>query len=599
MIKTLTEGLISHLAAGEVVERPSSIIRECIDNSIDARSTKISIETEESGVNSIVIDDDGKGIERGDLERIALAHSTSKISSLDDIYNIQTMGFRGEALFSMTSVGTLKIESNGNGIEIKDLKRSSIFKSTKEKGTRITLTSLFASLPARKAFLSTPQSENKRNLNLAEEKSLAFPEVEFSFKNNGKELLHYKSESQIERVSHFLNSDMDGRIKTVEKSEDDFSISLFYKENSIRKDKRKIKIYVNKRAVTDAHLMSAVLYAFSPFTPGGTFPECIVFIENDSSLTDFNVHPQKKECRLRNAKDIHHAISHIFKNSPSVFTIPDAIKNEPVDLNNIDINEKDAVDNKIDAIIQRNMPLQKTYMDFNKNDISEDFPLENNISITKSENYIKSTTGESKNFDLKKDITKTEITTYREANLLELENEIHFTYIGQIWNLFLLYTIDDTLYIMDQHAAAERVMFDKIKSGNSLQTLLFPLTIEVEKEVSLALEESLNVFKEKGVILNKKSEGEWELLAIPSVCKNNERDIIALIQSANTADLDEKLYAIIACHNSIRKGDFVSEKDAESLIEEVQKLSSPTCPHGRTFLTKIDKSALEALVMRE
>lgn len=588
MIKTLTEGLVSHLAAGEVVERPSSIIRECIDNSIDALSSRISVETIESGLNSIVIDDNGKGIARDDLERIALPHSTSKISTLDDIYNIQTMGFRGEALFSMTSVGDLKIESNGNGIEINNLQRSEIFKTTKIVGTRITLTSLFASLPARKAFLSTLQSENKRNLNLVEEKSLAFPKVEFSFKNNDKELLHYRTESQIERVAHFLNSDMEMKIKHIEKTETDFSISLYYRENAIRKDKRKIKIYVNKRCVTDAHLMSAILYAFSPFTPGGTFPECIVFITNDSTLTDFNVHPQKRECRLRNSKDIHHAISHIFKNSSSVFTIPSAIKSEPIDLSTIEVEGQNDINEQINSIITRNATPEKTYMDFNKNNISDDFPIANENSEKTAENY---------KFETNKEPNSTEIAT--EPNLLELDNEQHFTYIGQIWNLFLLYTIADTLYIMDQHAAAERVMFDRIKNGSSLQTLLFPLTIEVEKEASESLEEKLQVFKEKGVLLKKKNDGEWELVAIPSVCKNNEREIVELIQTANTKDIDEKLYAIIACHNSIRKGDFVSPKDAESLIEEVLKLDSPTCPHGRTFLTKIDKANLEILVMRE
>lgn len=588
MIKTLTEGLVSHLAAGEVVECPSSIIRECIDNSIDAHSSKISVETVESGLNSIVIDDDGKGIAKDDLERIALPHSTSKISTLDDIYNIQTMGFRGEALFSMTSVGDLKIESNGNGIEIKELKRSEIFRTSKLSGTRITLTSLFASLPARKAFLSTLQSENKRNLSLVEEKSLAFPEIEFSFKNNDKEALCYKRESQIERVSHFLNSDMEMKIRHIERTETDFSISLFYRENAIRKDKRKIKIYVNKRAVTDAKLMSAVLYAFSPFTPGGTYPECIVFITNDSTLTDFNVHPQKRECRLRNAKDIHHAISHIFKNSGSVFTIPSAIKSEPIDLSAIDTKNDETINTKIDDIITRNNNQHKTYMDFNKNDISDDFPIANESSIEIAKNY---------RFKINEEARATEITA--ESNLLELSNEQTFTYIGQLWNLFLLYTIANTLYIMDQHAAAERIMFDRIKSGSSLQTLLFPLTIEVEKEISQALDENLDTFKDKGVLLKKKKNGEWELIAIPSVCKNNEREIIELIQTANIKDLDEKLYAIIACHNSIRKGDFVSPKDAESLITEVLKLDSPTCPHGRTFLTKIDKSALEALVMRD
>lgn len=573
MIHKLNEGLVSHLAAGEVVERPSSIIRECIDNSIDALSNKISIETVESGINSIIIDDDGCGIEKNDLNHIALAHSTSKISTINDIYNIRTMGFRGEALFSISSVGNLKIESNGYGIEIRDFKRSEIFKSTKINGTRITLTSLFEKQPVRKAFLSTLTSENKRNRDLIEEKALAFPNIEFSLKNNDKELLLYKNESQIDRIEHFLNDDINSRIKFVEKTEQDFSISLYYKENAARKDRRKIKIYVNKRAVSDAYLMSAILYAFSKITPGGTFPECIIFINNDYSLTDFNVHPQKRECRLRNAHDIHSTIAHIFEGVENVFSPRDAINFE----DNRDTSFTNETEPKLNAI--------KNNIKINKNDISEDFPINTSSSILNSNTYIRKPLDES-----------------LEENCFNFdsdENKIHFKYIGQLWNLFLLYTIDDTLYIMDQHAAAERLLFESLKSKSSIQDLLFPLTIELEKEQSLSLEKNLHLFSEKGIILEKENNGLWTLKAIPAISRNSEREIIELVKNANDEEIEEKLYAIIACHNSIRKGDFVPTPDAIDLIERALKLPSLTCPHGRTFVTKIEKSALESLVMRD
>lgn len=582
MIHTLEEGLVSHLAAGEVVERPSSIIRECIDNSIDAHASKIQIETVDSGTASIIIDDNGSGIDKSDLLNIALPHSTSKISKLDDIYDIHTMGFRGEALFSMRSVGDLTIESNGEGISFKSLERGEIFKSTKEKGCRITLKNLFASLPARKAFLSSPSSENKRNRDLVEEKALAFPDTEFVFKNNDKELIHFNKETQSERLSHFFNTDMEYRIRNVEKAEDDFSVSLYYAENAIRGDKRKIKIYVNNRAVSDAYLMSAVLYAFSKIVPGGAFPLAVVFITNDTTLTDFNVHPQKRECRLRNASSIHRCIAHIFSGENDVFGIKDAIVPQQNGLEKT-VSEND----DIDSII-------KNHTTFNKNDISyknteqeEDFPMESSsptdVSVV---NRTLQSTGETR-------------TTNPSSTLLELDEKPHFQYIGQLWNLFLLYTIGDTLYIMDQHAAAERVLFDSLKNNTAIQELLFPFTIEVEKEISEILDKNLALFRDKGIIISKKTEGEWVLEAIPGVCKNNEREIIDLIKNANDAEIDEKLYAIIACHNSIRKGDRVGDKDAIDLIEKALELDSPTCPHGRTFITKIEKNALETLVMRE
>ena len=567
MINILDEGLVSHLAAGEVIDRPSSVIRECIDNSIDAEASKISIECIDGGKSLIAVDDNGKGIEREDLLKIASPHATSKIKVLDDIYNISTMGFRGEALFSLVSVGELSIDSNRHSVSFKDFKRSQITRSAKEKGTRICLKGIFSSLPARMSFLSSASSENTRCKNIIEEKALPFPEIEFSYSNDGKELLHFYQETPIERVSHFLQSTISSKIKYIHSENEDFKIDLYYSSGDVRRDKKKIKIYVNKRAVVDPYLTSALIHAFSRTIPGGMYPSAVIFIENSPELTDFNVHPQKRECRLRNAHDIHHTIATIFDNS---------FFEEEIKLTKLyDTEFKD---------IEKPSVMPKAHDDFSNtvNQVNENNPISVQTSLSVA--------------------PKTEIPPSpieKQEELFDPPTQVSFTYIGQLWREFLLYSIDDTLYIIDQHAAAERIMFDKLRNHNEVQELLFPITLELDAIVSDALDNNKDKFIQKGIGLTKIEKGLWTVTSLPSCCKNSEREILALVENANDSELDQKLYAIIACHNSVRQGMYLSEKDATTLIKDTLALDERVCPHGRVFTLKISKEELEKLVSRE
>ena len=600
MINKLDEGLVSHLAAGEVIERPSSIIRECIDNSIDAKSTSISITTIDGGKDVITVEDNGCGIHKDDLNAIALPHATSKITSLDDIYNIITMGFRGEALFSMTSAGDLKIESNGYGIEIDDFKRSDVFKSTKDSGTRITLSNLFKNLPARLAFLSSANIEHQRNASIISEKALAFPEVEFTYINNNIKYIHYDIETPKDRVGRFLKSESLSKVKEIEKEYDDFNIKLFYLDGGLRRDRKKIKIYVNKRCVTDPYLMSAILYAFSSVTPGAFYPEALLFIENDPSLTDFNVHPQKKECRLRNAHSIHHEISTIFKGERldkirSIYDFKES-QNETQSESVITSKDSDCSGDNYSGERHDNPINNDTVIKTEQTD--DAFTRNNKNSIVEPTSFRFPTS-----FLSTTEISKKDREPYEMNPMLFSESTndetLGFTYIGQIWNLFLLYTIGDELFIIDQHAAAERVMFDSLKKRINIQELLFPLNIEVDINTSRSLDRIKDSFIEKGIIIEKVEDCLWCLKAIPNARKNSEREIIKLIEKADDKEIDAKLYAITSCHNSIRGGMALTRSDAIALISDTLKLDELVCPHGRSFVTKITKSELEALVLRE
>lgn len=590
MINILDEGLVSHLAAGEVIDRPSSVIRECIDNSIDADASKISIECTDGGKNLIVIDDNGNGIDKEDLSVIASPHATSKIRVLDDIYNISTMGFRGEALFSLVSVGDLSIESNGYGVRFDNFKRSNITRACKEKGTRIELKGLFSSLPARLSFLSSAQTENTRCKSLIEEKSLPFCNIEFSYSNDGKELLHFYKESETERVAHFLQSSITSQIKCVASSGDDFSIKLYYLSGDVRRDKKKIKIYVNKRAVVDSYLTSALIHAFSRTMPGGMYPSIVIFIENSPELTDFNVHPQKRECRLRNAHDIHHAIATIFNNSffeeeRRLAEMYNTDKEESAEVNNTFLSTNTSADN-----------FEKT-VDIKSDDIPENPFKNNNTETIEHDNIETHSTYLPDRLSAPCETSSAPVKTQQDE-LFENTAVPSFTYIGQLWKEFLLYTVNDTLYIIDQHAAAERIMFDRLRKHSDVQELLFPITLELESTISEALDKNKDMFIQKGIGLIKQEPGLWTVTSLPSCCKNSEREILSLIENANDTELDQKIYAIIACHNSIRQGVYLSEKDAVSLIKDTLSLDEKVCPHGRVFTLKISKEELEKLVLR-
>ncbi|MBR5672693.1 MAG: DNA mismatch repair endonuclease MutL, partial [Spirochaetales bacterium] len=321
-IHVLDKVTASKIAAGEVIDRTSSVVRELLDNAIDAGAAEISVYLTGGGIKEIRVIDNGSGMSKADLDICFLPHSTSKLSSADDLFNIQTMGFRGEALASIAASAKLEITTSLDGfkgctisIDGGNIKDFGAVKAN--KGTVVSVQDLFCYLPARRKFLKSPAAETSSCRTVFYEKALAFPGITFRLFLDGKLTSYLPAATLKKRVADAYPSLAPEKLyHQVEAKCDGYSVTiLFPGVEVVRRDRRDIHIYVNNRPIQEFALVQAVCYGLSAYFPGGTYPAAFVFIQIDPALVDFNIHPTKRECKLRNQSQIYGAITNMIRNA--------------------------------------------------------------------------------------------------------------------------------------------------------------------------------------------------------------------------------------------------------------------------------------------
>ncbi len=601
-IHELNKLVAQRIAAGEVIERPASVVRELIDNSIDANSTSITIKLKSGGLEEISIIDDGTGIDKDDLEICTNSHTTSKVSSIEDLYHLKSMGFRGEALYSIAAVSKLTISSSYEGalahtIIVDNGKKSTIIPNGPNKGTIIKVEDLFLEIPARRQFLKRPSTEATMCKNVLIEKALAYCNIEFRFFVDDKLVLHLPKTSKQERIVNTISAKNKIILNdTLELSatHDRFSLYAVAALPHIkRSDRSNIKIYINNRPIQNYALVQAVTYGYGELLPGGSYPYCYLFIDVDPTLVDFNIHPAKREAKLRIQSEIHHSIVSMIQKQ-MIRPIP-------------------TLD---DTYFQNDLPLSENYG--KKESLNTNKAYDTSYFNKQKSNYVNENAfGEDPNpinpdwFEKAKEILAKPKDVLES---IEIENtklnkddfdwdkisKVEFKYIGQAFNLFLIVERDNELFLIDQHAAHERILFDEIRERQNVQKLLFPINFEVERDVDNYLLQNTDIYANLGIELKRESDLLWSLCSIPTIYKPIESKIISFIQN-NTGDykaIEEGLFAVLACHSAIRQGDIVDEKTAISLIEKVFELEEPVCPHGRTFLIRFNNEELKRTVGR-
>ena len=592
-INLLDPLLSSRIAAGEVIERPQSILREFLDNALDAGADEITVSIDGGGIEKISVSDNGSGIAREDLALLGSRHATSKLHDPDDLYAISTLGFRGEALYSIGAVSKLTVNTKsaetgeGSVLVIDNGKREDIISSSIDKGTIVSAENLFSDIPARRAFLKRESTEGNLCRTLLISKALAFPNVRFTFIVDGAIRLDWpKCSSLKERVMFLYRSEgiADADVEELHFNGEDYSIDIVAGNSSIkRSDRREIRIYVNKRPVEEYSLQQAVSFGYGELLPGGAFPYASVFIEDAPELTDFNIHPSKKEVKLRNKAEIHHAITVMLQNGIKR-KIPEITPFQP----EFYLDEKKKQDEPRSS--SYSIPQSSSWRNENLSERVSIFKTKDNSWLEKAkalkENHERKQAEEEKKNAVAVPVEK------------KAEDEI--IYIGQAFKLFLICQKGDSLYLVDQHAAHERILYDELLSQKTVQNLLVPIKLETDNLMDKFLSKHSEVYTKLGIMLSRKDNGEWEITALPASCRASETEIVDFISSQrlDEHELESKLFAIIACRAAIKSGDDIDRWSAEELLKKVFALEEPACPHGRTFLIKLTEKNLREMVGR-
>ncbi len=569
-IQILRDTVARKIAAGEVIDRPFSVVRELMDNAIDAGAGTIDLHIEHGGLKRIRLIDDGSGMTREDLELCFLPHSTSKISNAEDIYKLHTLGFRGEALASIAACAKLTITSAVEGssahtLEVRNGSPLRIELSSGGRGTVIDVADLFYSMPGRKKFLKSTGAEGTACKRTFLEKAIPFPEIEFRFFVDGQLKLYFPPTNQKNRVLQAFQEQLsEDFLSEVESTAGRFRFhSVLSSPSRFRRDRRLIHVYVNKRRIQEYALLQAIQHAYEDLLPGGSFPMAFLFLDIDPELVDFNIHPAKREVKIKNLPEIHHQVVHSLK---------------------------EHLNREYGQAPEWVPPAENHSLEY------ADFKTPNRENLDAWKSFARETApspSRAAAFPRSPHIPP----AMEKEN--EAEEEIQF--IGQVFDLFLIVQKKEQIYLIDQHAAHERIIFNKLAEGpRNVQQLLVPFAFEIESDEENLLESRLEDFNEVGITLKKQSRGNWLITHLPVRFAGLEHEIIMSIREQLTSAESFKthLFADLACKAAIKDGEVLDHYSAGELAIQALKLPTPRCPHGRPIWLALSRNELFKAVGR-
>ena len=605
-INILNQELINLIAAGEVVERPSSVVKELVENSIDSGATQIIINIENSGKDLIEVIDNGSGIDFEDADKVLTQHATSKISSKDNLENINTMGFRGEALASIAEVSAetivlsrsishegLNITKSNNDTKITVSKKSDI-------GTQIRISGLFKNIPARLKFLKKDSTELKHLIDTFINTALPFKEIYFELNHNGKNIYKLtKTESLQDRIYEISNREVSSNLIHNKAISNNIDIEGFIgNTKSGEKSSKYQYLFINNRFIKSGLISAAVKQAYKGFLHRDLNPNYFLFLNLNPRTFDINVHPRKLEVKFEDERVIFSTVFNFVKKlleNESKSTIHESLNNHYTE-----------------DIIENDEPRENP--DFIKSAFKSDFRLPNAKSSTKPRN-VKSALNFTKTlFDDRTDLRNNSVVNDLPKPEIDLQKGLIREY-RQIFNTYILFEEGGVLNFIDQHAAAEKIAFEKIlKNIGKVQTkpLLIPQIFEfknsAEKEEILESKVELDSI---GFIIDDFGGSTIQISEIPELLeiKDFSETMSEFLKSPEQVgieiDMDklakfrisESLYlkvATIACHGSIRAGQKLEKMEMERIVNDLMELDNPgNCPHGRPVLWKLPKTQIE------
>jgi len=577
-IRQLNAEVARKIAAGEVIDRPNAIVRELLDNAVDSGADRIIVEIEGGGIDRIRVIDNGCGITEEDLALCARPHATSKITTETDLLNLTTLGFRGEALSSMAAVSRLSIVSGNRRMRASVTENHIIEAVQPIEGTIVQTEALFENFPARRQFLKRPAAETVMCRNTFIEKTLSRPDLAFRLTIDGE--IKYDLPAGQSLTDRFVSAlglpENEKLFYEIRGKTDDCTFRQVLGEPSVyRQDKKLIFIFVNGRRITEFSLVQAIEYGCQGYFPNGTHPVSALFVQMDPSKVDFNIHPAKKEARFQDITALHHAVSSSVRSFFHQYTVKTAISqtDSPV-----------LFENKISATAE--YPVKEN----TARDLRSVFFSDSEHTVRQKSYNIQPAT-----------YTAQEPAPHYGA---ETEEKIKdtFHYIGTAFGLFLIAEKDSTLYIIDQHAAHERILFNRIMaSQGKKQALLVPYVVETASEADDAYLESIQQeLDEAGFSAKNCGNGRWEFYSIPERWQGSENDLSCglLDRRLEPGEILYALAATSACKAAIKDGYVLDCDTAADIAQQALELPDPHCPHGRPVFTTLTREQLFTLVKR-
>lgn len=624
IIKELDQGTINQIAAGEVVERPSSIVKELLENSIDAGATRISVEIEEGGTKSIRITDNGKGINKEDIRIAFLRHTTSKIKTAMDLLTVSSLGFRGEALSSIAAVCQVELLTRtadameGIRYRIEGGKEVGFEEIGIPVGTTFIVNNIFFNTPARRKFLRTAQTEAGYVSDIIEKIALSHPEIAISFKSNGKVKIHTSGNGNLKDVIYSIyGREITENILEINEENDFMKISGYIGKAIISKGNRTFENYfINGRYIKSNIISKAIEDGYKFILMQHKYPFTVIDFTIKPEYLDVNVHPSKMELRFRKSESIYPMISECINDAliekPNIIDvtfeknvekaeqikyIPEPFENKRQDIVN-SINNKLSNDNssnvKYDFYNFGEGPkeLNMTPSEFGNNTLQED------VNYNATANSINNITNNK--------MVQRELTEEYDNFLSEVAKPKH-KIIGQVFDTYWIVEYNDKMYIIDQHAAHEKVMFESLmnKLENkeiSSQMINPPIILSLSMSESQLLEKYLENFKNIGFQIEPFGGQDYAVRAVPSdlYTLDSEDVLMGIVDNLSNEtgkmvpDIINEKIASMSCKAAVKGNSKLSYEEADKLIEQLLQLDNPyNCPHGRPTIISMSKYELE------
>ena len=605
-IVMMSPELANKIAAGEVVERPSSVVKELVENSIDAGSTQIKIQLKSGGLEFIRVIDDGSGMDKDDVLMAFMPHATSKIKTEYDLFRILTLGFRGEAIASIAAVSNCEIISSTNGIEGYRCEYNAGKKvnegiTPSNKGTQITVKNLFINTPARLKYMKSDKSELSSILFFVERIAMAHPDIRFTVFNDDKLVFGTTGSGKINNlIGEVYGLEAAKGVLETSYVADGYKAHLvLLKPQFYRSNKLEITLVINGRFVKNYAITNSTIEAYDTYLPIGKNPITILYFDIDPLLVDCNCHPNKLEIKLANETEI----CSLLKKK-----INERLKEE------ILIPERD--------VLPKQNKYEKTSI-FDVQELNEEPTYNKEAKEVFKEINDKVEKKEPK-FNFSLDNVESEFIEEKKEEIIDEEKEeIPFSlrvtkklpymeYVGQAHGTYLIFQNSDGIFLMDQHAAAERINFEYYYNllGNDNQPktdLLIPISLTLSKKEALYVEEHLDSFSKIGFELEQIGDSDFVIRTVPLWAKMDNfesiaYDVIAKMidnNKVNVAYFRESISKMVACKASIKANHALSRIEIDTLLERLNKCNNPyTCPHGRPTIIKLTNDELEKMFER-